>query len=129
MTRSTALVLCICALTSLALASEVGSRGFNDNIEWFPLEKGLQHAKTTGKPAMVLIHKSWCGKVSVCENNDLTILYFLGACKRLKAEFQNKDLEELSRKFVMINLEDSEEPQGDEFKPVRITSHYITAGI
>ncbi len=43
-------------------------RGFNSNIAWTnELEAGLARAKAEGKPALVLVHKTWCG-----------------ACKRLK---------------------------------------------
>eukprot|EP00033_Pygsuia_biforma_P001196 GCRY01001359.1.p1 GENE.GCRY01001359.1~~GCRY01001359.1.p1 ORF type:complete len:187 (+),score=34.36 GCRY01001359.1:47-607(+) len=72
------------------------SHGFNSNIKWLNnYEEGLNEAALQNKPAMVLIHKSWCG-----------------ACKRLKSTFSAAaEIEKLSEKFVMINLEDDEEKQ------------------
>jgi protein-disulfide reductase (glutathione) len=54
-----------------------------------------------GKPAMVLITKTWCG-----------------ACKRLKTVFaDSKAIEEGAKAFVAINLQDDEEPTREDFRP------------
>eukprot|EP01114_Cavostelium_apophysatum_P021232 TRINITY_DN7349_c0_g1_i1.p1 TRINITY_DN7349_c0_g1~~TRINITY_DN7349_c0_g1_i1.p1 ORF type:complete len:160 (+),score=34.58 TRINITY_DN7349_c0_g1_i1:88-567(+) len=94
MARTASLILLILlGLLSLVLADNKG-RGWNDKIDWKGFDDGLAAAKETGKPMMVVIHKTWCG-----------------ACKRLKPEFaDSSEIEQLSSKFVMVNLEDDEEP-------------------
>ena len=78
------------------------SNGWNDNIAW---ESSMDSFKAkiieSGKPGMLVIHKSWCG-----------------ACKALKPKFaESKEIEEASENFVMFNALDDDEPNGNEFKP------------
>lgn len=78
------------------------SNGWNDKIDWQPsLEATLSKVKESGKPGMIVIHKSWCG-----------------ACKALKPKFaESSSIEQLSENFVMYNALDDDEPKGEEFKP------------
>eukprot|EP00899_Mesostigma_viride_P007990 jgi/Mesvir1/17192/Mv07611-RA.1 len=90
------------AFVTPGAAGPVGGRGFGDDYDWYKISDGMQKAKEAGKPSMVVIHKSWCG-----------------ACKRLGPIFaQSSGIKSLANKFVMINVHDDEEPQGDaKFAP------------
>jgi protein-disulfide reductase (glutathione) len=82
------------AVLAAVVAGSGSDRGFNANIAWSNrLVDSLARATSEGRPAMVLIHKTWCG-----------------ACKRLKSVFEHPEIETLAREFVMVNLEDDEEP-------------------
>ncbi|XP_071800102.1 thioredoxin domain-containing protein 12-like [Asterias amurensis] len=76
-------------------------KGFGDNIEWWALNDGLAQSKSTGKPLMLIIHKTWCG-----------------ACKALKPKFAaSTEIESLSKKFIMVNVQDDEEPSDSKYVP------------
>lgn len=76
--------------------------GFGNNYVWAgSLESGLQIAMHHNKPLMVIIHKSWCS-----------------ACKNLKPKFaSSREIQSLSKHFVMVNLVDEEEPKSASFAP------------
>ena len=78
------------------------SNGWNDNIDWVSdMDSFKQKISESGKPGMLVIHKSWCG-----------------ACKALKPKFaESKEIEAASEDFVMFNALDDDEPNGAEFKP------------
>jgi len=77
------------------------SNGLGEHIEWSTLEDGIKLAKETDKPLMIIIHKSWCG-----------------ACKVIKPKFEaSEEIAELSKKFVMVNTMDDDEPEGDVYQP------------
>jgi protein-disulfide reductase (glutathione) len=87
------------ASVAFSIVDASASRGFNDKIAWInDLNAAKQEAD---KPVMVLIHKTWCG-----------------ACKALKGAFADSSaLESAAADFLMVNLEDDEEPGEEAFKP------------
>lgn len=75
--------------------------GMGEFYEWHSLEDGLTLSSETGKPLMLIIHKSWCG-----------------ACKALKPQFSKSDkILELSKNFVLVNTLDDEEPTDAKYQP------------
>ncbi|KAL3068448.1 hypothetical protein niasHT_030739 [Heterodera trifolii] len=80
------------------------SGGFGTDIEWVPWDQAVSVALDLNRPIFLLIHKTWCG-----------------ACDALKKSFatspKRKELLELSKQFVMVNTEDEEEPEEEEYAP------------
>ena len=77
------------------------ARGFGDKINWVKFEESADIALKTSKPIFLLIHKSWCG-----------------ACQNLKPKLAESDkFKDLSEKFVMVNVEDNEEPSDSSYAP------------
>ena len=81
-------------IEGIILISASESNGFGDHIEWHKWSNGVSLAKETGRPLMVVLHKSWCP-----------------ACKSLKPKFMASDtIAKLSTSFVMVNAKEGEEP-------------------
>ncbi|XP_025110624.1 thioredoxin domain-containing protein 12-like [Pomacea canaliculata] len=77
------------------------ARGWGEDIEWVPLNKAWEKSKEESKVVMLVVHKTWCG-----------------ACKALKPKFaESSEIKELSKNFIMVNAEDDEEPDGEQYKP------------
>lgn len=76
------------------------SHGFNDEIAWRSLEEGLAESKADGRPLMLVVHASWCGR-----------------CKELKPAFQQGRLAQLSDQFVMVNADQDLTPAVQGYAP------------
>ncbi|KNC70459.1 hypothetical protein SARC_17013, partial [Sphaeroforma arctica JP610] len=58
-------------------------------------------AASSNKPMLILIHKTWCG-----------------ACKNLKKTVSTSEqMVTLAKEYIMVNLEDDEEPKDKQFQP------------
>eukprot|EP00039_Didymoeca_costata_P018679 m.334519 g.334519 ORF g.334519 m.334519 type:complete len:154 (+) comp17371_c0_seq1:48-509(+) len=95
---------CLVVITFLATsasASDGPDHGWHNDIEWHTFTDAKNVAKETGKPIMLIIHKTWCG-----------------ACKALKPKFSSSEqVANLAKNFVMVNTEDDEEPTDSQFAP------------
>ncbi len=77
------------------------SHGFNDAIAWRGFEEGFRVASEEQRPLMLVVHASWCSK-----------------CRLLKRLFRSdKQLIELSEQFVMVNVDQDEEPTVTQLGP------------
>jgi hypothetical protein len=72
--------------------------GTKDNVTWYKgIETGMEQVKIQKKPFMMLFHHSGCY-----------------ACTLMSYTFSgNHEVWELSKRFVMINVHDDEEPDED----------------
>ena len=95
------ILILVLALCSTAVFASV-DRGFNSAIQWSnDLAGSIERGKEEEKPVFVLVHKTWCG-----------------ACKRLKTAFADSaEILQKSKDFIMVNLEDDEEPADEMYKP------------
>jgi protein-disulfide reductase (glutathione) len=103
--RNLAVVLLCTILASLQWRGVEATMLRADSLEWRkPRDLTEKFLGQNDKPIMLLIHKSWCG-----------------ACSRLRAELNDgvssHELHELSKRFVMVEAVDSEEPLDDVYSP------------
>merc|ERR1711879_308730 len=76
---------------------ENNGHGWHDSVEWKTWSEAKEEAAASGKPIMVILHKSWCG-----------------ACKRLRPTVaESASFAELAKNFVMVSAEDDESPHED----------------
>lgn len=79
----------------------VPADGWNDDIAWRGFQEGLEEAKATGRPTMLVVHTSWCSK-----------------CRALKGVFNSDStLAELSEDFVMIHVDQDVTPEVALYSP------------
>lgn len=83
-----------------APATTIPADGWNDRIAWHSLDAGLRVAEQTGKPIMMVVHTSWCGN-----------------CRKLKPTFAQPKLVRLSENFVMIHVDQDEQPEVRLYAP------------
>jgi protein-disulfide reductase (glutathione) len=76
------------------------ARGYGDQIAWRGLDEGLAEARSLGRPLMLVVHASWCPR-----------------CRELKPRFSDPALVDASERFVMVNLDQDEDPQSLRYGP------------
>ena len=76
------------------------AHGYGDQIAWRGLDEGLAEAKALGRPLMLVVHASWCPR-----------------CRELKPRFSDPALVAASERFIMVNLDQDEEPQAHRYGP------------
>jgi protein-disulfide reductase (glutathione) len=141
--------LLACALAAAAAEGKDWSRGWNDKIEWHPLQEGRELAQKLNKPIMCVLPQRVHARmrprrrVARASHRPLALRYLIhktwcSACKRLKPVFAASQvgeaasaehaqeltrraapqpIEQMSKHFVMINIEDDEEPDDPTLKP------------
>lgn len=101
-------ILAVLSLTPEGRSSRAPDNGLGGDIEWWAWQGGVakQEAKASGKPLMVVIHKSYCP-----------------ACKSLKSWFSKSDrIQSLSYKFVMVNIQTD---QGETVPELDVDGRYV----
>lgn len=80
---------------------EAPANGFGDaDITWRSLDVGLDEAKRSGRPLMLVVHTSWCSR-----------------CKALKPQFAEPDVEQLAERFVMVNVDQDTDERVANYGP------------
>ena len=74
--------------------------GFGDAVAWRKFDVAMDEAKASGKPIMMVVHTSWCGR-----------------CKALKPSFKKPEVAELSKQFVMVNVDQDRVPAAGAYAP------------
>jgi protein-disulfide reductase (glutathione) len=76
------------------------AHGYGDQIAWRGLDEGLAEAKSLGRPVMLVVHAAWCPR-----------------CRELKPRFSDPALVDASERFIMVNLDQDDEPQALRYGP------------
>jgi protein-disulfide reductase (glutathione) len=77
------------------------ANGWGEDIAWRSLDDGMATAKQTDRPMMLIVWTSWCPK-----------------CRALKQKFaENGEVQELSKQFVMVNVDQDELPEVSKHGP------------
>lgn len=76
------------------------AHGYGDAIAWRGLSEGFKEAADQGRPIMLVVHASWCSR-----------------CKALRPSFFDPALEQMSERFVMINVDQDQEPEVLRYGP------------
>ena len=76
------------------------AHGYGDQIAWRGLDEGLTEARTLGRPLMLVVHAAWCPR-----------------CRELKPRFSDPALVAASERFVMVNLDQDDEPEALRYGP------------
>ena len=68
--------------------------GYGPDIQWRSLDDARAESAASGKPMMVLVHASWCGR-----------------CKELRPVFEDPKIVAASQELVMVNMDQDEVPE------------------
>ncbi len=94
--------------------------GFGNEIDWVRWTDAEKMAKDQNKPIFLLIHKTWCRACQGMYHHQSSTLHM---CLALKNAFVDnnsasyKQFVDESKHFIMVNAEDNEEPEGDQYHP------------
>ena len=67
-------------------AGAAEDNGFGNAVAWRKYDVAMEEAKASGKPLMMVVHTSWCGR-----------------CKALKPSFSRKEVAELNKERQATN--------------------------
>lgn len=76
------------------------AHGYGDKIAWRGLDEGIAEARALGRPLMLVVHAAWCPR-----------------CRELKPRFFDPALAAASERFVMVNLDQDDDPQALRYGP------------